>query len=193
MNKKILSGVLLGLAMTFGATASAQNNTNSNVPCAPENCTPCAPENCTPCAPENCTPCAPENCTPCAPENCAPGAPGPQFNRGKAPMTPTMRALAGINLTDAQKEQIKKIPSTRQNARDIQQQARQEYLRNLKNVLSPEQYTQFLENFFTQQIGGPQKHGQNPRLGQARKFDKKDLKSGKDKKDKKDKKDDRKK
>lgn len=174
MNMKVLSGSLIGLAMIFGTSAFAQ--TQNNEPCAKEKCP--KTEKCR--KGEQCKPGAKcDQKTPCpfeAKENCK--------NGGR--VNPAMRAMANLNLTDAQKEQIKNLPSCSQNKKNFEQASRQEYLNNLKSILSPEQYTQFLENCFTQQTMGPRHHGQKPQMVQGRKFEKKDKKDAKDKKDKKD-------
>lgn len=80
----------------------------------------------------------------------------------------------GLNLTDAQKEQIKTIKSEQQAARQAKKEAakagkdaakadrqaeRKAYLEKVKAVLTPEQYTQYLENQATRAnkpMGRPQ-------------------------------------
>lgn len=72
----------------------------------------------------------------------------------------------GLNLTDAQKEKLGKVTCPAQQARADRQkakaddkakreerrakakEARANYLKEVKSILTPEQYTQFLENFF---------------------------------------------
>lgn len=70
----------------------------------------------------------------------------------------------GLNLTDAQKEQIKNIKAEQKakcqaecqakqakkaEKKEARQAARQEYLAKIKAVLTPEQYVQYLENAAT--------------------------------------------
>lgn len=79
-----------------------------------------------------------------------------------------MAEFEGLQLTDAQKDQLKAIKAERRDAAkkakeakqeakkaekgakaDARRQCRQEYLQKVKAVLTPEQYVQFLENQVT--------------------------------------------
>lgn len=57
-----------------------------------------------------------------------------------------------LNLTDAQKEQLKALGKKRMEAKKDKKEARKEdaraFLADLKTILTPEQYVQFLENSF---------------------------------------------
>lgn len=103
----------------------------------------------------------------------------------------------GLNLTDKQKSELKSIcpqkPSKEQVAkaksekqaqkkacRENRMQARRDYLAKVKNILTPEQYVQFLENSYVDQIGkgAPRKgkfgkaqahHGKKAHNGKGRK------------------------
>lgn len=90
-----------------------------------------------------------------------------------------MCAFEGLNLTDAQKEQIKGLCQKRQGDRAAKAQAkreskarakaerraareqeRKEYLAMLKGILTPEQYVQFLENSYAKgSFKGPKRQG----------------------------------
>lgn len=98
----------------------------------------------------------------------------------------------GLNLTDAQKTKLQAIPCPRQVAQDMKKAAkgdsikankeaaklmrkdiRANYLRQVKQVLSADQYTTFLENFFINNAGAKNhknKDFRGPRDG--KKFDK---------------------
>lgn len=75
-----------------------------------------------------------------------------------------VREFEGLNLTDAQKEQIKTIKEEQKTKaqaarqakqaqkaakKEARQSARKEYLTKIKAVLTPEQYVQYLENAAT--------------------------------------------
>lgn len=86
-----------------------------------------------------------------------------------------MLMFDGIQLTDSQKDQLKAIASpakarqerdrkAKQECKAAAKQDRQNYLNSVKSVLTPEQYTQFLENSF---INAPAKR--HDRKGQCRK------------------------
>ncbi len=75
----------------------------------------------------------------------------------------------GLNLTDAQKEQIKAIKAEQKSKfqadrqakqaqkaekKEARQNARKEYLAKLKAVLTPDQYVQYLENVATRTDNG---------------------------------------
>ncbi|MDE6382838.1 MAG: hypothetical protein K2K79_00620 [Paramuribaculum sp.] len=83
----------------------------------------------------------------------------------------------GLNLTDQQTEALKAIPNPRQVMKAAKQQAdttvcprtmmqnvRRNYLDQVKQVLTPEQYTQFLENFYVKQM--PMKGKKDKKDGQ---------------------------
>lgn len=96
----------------------------------------------------------------------------------------------GLNLTDAQKAQIKEIrakqaeackancpdkqakkdakKAEKQARREARQQARRDFLAQVKTVLTPEQYIQFLENNFVNSKGdrqGPRPDGKHHKDG----------------------------
>lgn len=90
----------------------------------------------------------------------------------------------GLNLTDAQKEQIKTIKEEQRAAaqakkeaakaqkaekKNARQEGRKAYLEKIKAVLSPEQYVQYLENLVTRGHDGHKAMG---RADQQKRFDK---------------------
>lgn len=204
MKKKLM--ILAVSALTI-LGMNAQNNTDCN------NCPaqPCAQNVC----PQNCDP---QNCN-------RPDCNRPDCGRpcGEARC---LRQFDGLGLTDAQKAQIVELDKARaaerqqlrrelrdkknhcdSAARVDRRAAQTKYLAELKKVLTPEQYTQFLENAYVN--GGRDMKVKSPLRGRHhakfgdRKFKKdrkysaekaaksnaaKDIKTGKDKKDKKDKK-----
>lgn len=101
---------------------------------------------------------------------------------------PEMREFAGLDLTDAQKDQLKALNAQRfadakkaKEARKAEKNAkaqarrddRQQYLNQVKGILTPEQYTKYLENQLKREKG-PKQHMQKPggrqmKEGQAKK------------------------
>lgn len=133
MKKFIISSTLFLAALAGGLTASAQTQT-----CPQNNCT--KQTQCT--AAQNC---GQQNCTPgsCTPQSCAPGA-----RRGGAARC---NAFEGLNLSDQQKSQLQALGQDCKVQRDKKQcDGRKERLAKIKTILTPEQYTQFLENNFVQ-------------------------------------------
>lgn len=165
MKKKILSLALAAMAL-ISLNAAAQQPQN----CSPNNCGQqyCAQQPCTP--QQNC------NQPGCNPQNCAPGKQcavkpqGPDF-------------FAGINLTADQKTKLEAISTPCQvmavaqkngaernfNHRDYLRTVRADYLKQVRNVLTPDQYVQFLENFY---VSSP---GAGARPDKARHHGKKDF------------------
>ncbi len=95
----------------------------------------------------------------------------------------------GLNLTDQQTEALKAIPNPHQVMKAAKQQAdsttctrtmlqdvRKNYLAQVKQVLTPEQYTQFLENFYVKQM--PMKGKKDKKDGQRPKGKKDKQKRG---------------
>ena len=72
--------------------------------------------------------------------------------------------FAGIELTTEHRAAVDSIQVGLQSCRQLQQQARRDYLDQLKLVLTPEQYVQYLENIAIN--GYNQPVGQNRRLRQ---------------------------
>ncbi len=133
MKKFIISSTLFLAALAGGLTASAQTQT-----CPQNNCT--KQTQCT--TAQNC---GQQNCTPgsCTPQSCAPGA-----RRGGAARC---NAFEGLNLSDQQKSQLQALGQDCKLQRDKKQcDGRKERLAKIKTILTPEQYTQFLENNFVQ-------------------------------------------
>lgn len=97
----------------------------------------------------------------------------------------------GLNLTDAQKTRLEAIPCPRKVAQEIKQAAktdsikankeaaktmrkdiRANYLRQVKDVLSADQYVTFLENYFVNNPGASQHHKNIKGHHGGKKFDK---------------------
>lgn len=73
--------------------------------------------------------------------------------------------FAGIELTDDQRAAVDSLQTgQRQSQRQLRQQSRREYLDQLKQILTPEQYVQYLENLAINGFERPL--GQNRRLRQ---------------------------
>lgn len=89
-------------------------------------------------------------------------------------------AFTGLNLTDAQKKSLTELGNNRRTAQQARRQEKQmakkedrrqndslrkterrEYLANVKNILTPEQYVVFLENIVVEQ---PMPGGRNPKM-----------------------------
>lgn len=69
--------------------------------------------------------------------------------------TPRDCAFEGLNLTDAQKEQLKAVAKKHAESKkdktakkEARKEATRTYLAEIKAILTPEQYVQFLENSF---------------------------------------------
>ena len=76
-----------------------------------------------------------------------------------------MDPFTGIDLTPEQRAAVDSLRvNQRQSRRQIQEQARREYLQRMKEILTPEQYVQFLENQAVN--GGMRQMGHNRRLRQ---------------------------
>lgn len=176
MKKKFL-GSLLTLTLLGGGVAIAQQPTPQ---CAgPQSCAQpeCAtPQSCI--GPQACN--GPQVCN--NPQQPCRGfrQPGHRFSR--------QSCFEGLNLTDEQKAAIKAIKRPMVNYDSIQRAARLNYLKQLKQVLTPEQYMQFLENNFANQEG-PRYQGKQLKRFDGKRFDRKEKKDRHDKKDKKDRKD----
>lgn len=154
MKKMMIAAAILAMSATMGL--SAQNNKG--------NCPQQA------CAPAQC------DTTSCLP-GCGPGVCAPDY------------CFEGLNLTDTQKSQIKELRTKKQADRAAKREAKQAkkaekraareadrkaYLAELKGILTPEQYVQYLENSFTKgkiakQAKRPGKGGKDMRKGGPRK------------------------
>lgn len=107
----------------------------------------------------------------------------------------------GLNLTEAQQQQISAIVTpqqvlkaarsekqdkadtamTPQVRRQMVKDVRANYLNQVKAVLTPEQYVQFLENNYVNAVQGkPGKGGKDMKKGEGKDFKKGDRKGGKD-------------
>ena len=113
----------------------------------------------------------------CVPAEC--GNPGPGCAKGACPFD-------GLNITDAQKSQLQQLNASRRDARKAEAKARKadkrtcdsarvaqrraekrDYLAKVKEIVGPEQYVVFLENFYVN--GGAQKRpGGKAMIGQGR-------------------------
>ncbi len=92
-----------------------------------------------------------------------------QCTKGKHADKKACNPFEGINLTQKQQESLKAIPCPaqvmkdtrkqcadsakcdRNKARELRKNTRENYLKQVKTVLSAEQYTQFLENYYKNQ------------------------------------------
>lgn len=85
-------------------------------------------------------------------------------------------AFEGLTLTDAQRDQLKdlrakneqkmrdarnKKDEDRRKMREDRIAAKKQYLQDVKAIVGPEQYVIFLENFYMNNQGGPQRHKGN--------------------------------
>lgn len=147
--KKIMIAAAV-MAMTCGFSMKADNNKNCGQVCPVTAC----------------------DTTQCAgPRGCA----------------PAFCEFDGIQLTDAQKAQVKSLKDKARADRAAKQQAKQDkkaqkragrenakkaYLEELKKILTPEQYVQYLENSY---VKGTPKAGKQGKQG---KFDKRGQKAG---------------
>lgn len=83
----------------------------------------------------------------------------------------------GLNLTDAQKTQLKDLRAKkdqkkrddRQKSREDRMTAQKQYLQDVKSILTPEQYVAFLENYYITAHNRPNNKGN---FANAKKFDK---------------------
>lgn len=135
--KKTILTLTLATAALFSTSAFAQSAANGNGSCP---ATPCG------------APCG----TPCGPVfNC--NAPCPYLQNPDSCM---MNPFASLNLTADQQAKVKELRNKKfqQKTKDIKskqelrQAKRQAYLYDLKSILTPEQYVQYLENRY---INGP--------------------------------------
>ena len=191
MKKTLLSLAFATAALFAANTVSAQ--TNNNAPCNQT----CAPAQCN-------TACA----TPCN-NNCNNNCPAEGKRKHKTDSCRQACMFEGINLTPDQLTALKAIPSPRDVMKAARQQAktdtvkvdrkqlrelvrttRMDYLKSIKNVLTPEQYSQFLENYFVNNAGSKHKgkFDGDRKNGQFKKGDRKGCKNGKNeaRKDRKD-------
>lgn len=101
---------------------------------------------------------------PSCPQNAPCPAEAQQCRRGDAACDkpcggPYCEVFAGLNLTDTQKAAIKQLNQDRRakrqqcdsTRREARKQARRDYFNGVKQVLSPEQYVQFLETIVIEQ------------------------------------------
>ncbi|MDE7413753.1 MAG: Spy/CpxP family protein refolding chaperone [Muribaculaceae bacterium] len=186
--KKLILGISFLMMAAFAGTAGAQ--------CVKENCpdkTKCATEQCAKkdCKAKDCKvkDCDKRDCdkSKCDKRDCdkskcdkkgkcdkgfeckMPARDGKgNFGKGACP-------FEGLNLTDAQIEQVKDLDNALKASRKEMMDAakasgtklslderrqndislRTKYLSDLKNILSPEQYTEFLQNFYVNQFQNP--------------------------------------
>lgn len=170
--KKILITLAMSVMMLPAAFAQTPSGAQENNSC-PANC-PRA-QVCP--ARQNCDAPCPPDVAPCGnrPQRFRDGCPRGCFSPDSCCMQATF--FDGITLTDAQKESIaalkKECAKDRKEARAAADKARDEarktqreaarssrskYLSTLKEILTPEQYTQFLENAFLDSPRGGQKY-----------------------------------
>ena len=158
MKKTLLSLAFATAALFAANSAAAQtpDNTNCNPACAPARCN---------------TACT----TPCN-NNCNNNCPAEGKRKHKTDSCRQACMFEGLNLSTEQLTALKAIPTPRDVMKAARQQAktdsakvdkkqlrelvrttRMDYLKSIKNVLTPEQYSQFLENYFVNNAGGKHK------------------------------------
>lgn len=80
-----------------------------------------------------------------------------------------MDPFAGIELSDEQRAAVDSLQAAQQQSRrQLHQQARREYLEQLKQILTPEQYLQYLENVAINSAERPLGHNRRLRQPGAR-------------------------
>ncbi len=91
------------------------------------------------------------------------------------PCVAPMCCFEGLNLTDAQKQKLQEVctnhradmrkskADAKTQRREARRQARREHLAQIKQILTPEQYVQFLENNFVEKNGKFGKAGKRGR------------------------------
>ncbi len=88
----------------------------------------------------------------CAPDSCVPGRGAKNCTRrGGKPGSPMVRAMEGIDLTQAQKDSVKSIvqrqrQAVREGERKLRQEARANTDKQLQQVLTPEQFAKYQAN-----------------------------------------------
>lgn len=183
--KKTLLSLAFATAALFAANSAAAQ-TNNNAPCNQA----CAPARCE-------TACA----TPCN-DNGNNSCPAESKRKHKTDSCRQACMFEGLNLSAEQLTALKAIPSPRDVMKAARQQAktdsakvdkkqlrelvrttRMDYLKSIKNVLTPEQYSQFLENYFVNNAGGKHKvkFDGDRKENKFKKGDRKDCRGGKDK------------
>lgn len=150
MKKKILSLAIIAMSVaSFGATAQTKTTTSCDTKAKGA----------------------------CVAEEC--GNPGKQCRKAPCPFD-------GLTLTDAQKSQLQQLNTSRREARKTEARDRkadkqrgdsarmaarrvdkQEYLKQVKSIVGPEQYVIFLENFYVNG-GGQQRTPGKGTIGQGR-------------------------
>ena len=183
--KKTLLSLAFATAALFAANSAAAQ-TNNNAPCNQA----CAPARCE-------TACA----TPCN-DNCNNSCPAEGKRKHKTDSCRQACMFEGLNLSAEQLTALKAIPTPRdvmkaarrqaktdsvkvdkKQLRELVRTTRMDYLKSIKNVLTPEQYSQFLENYFVNNAGGKHKvkFDGDRKDNKFKKCDRKDRRGGKDK------------
>lgn len=184
MKKTLLSLAFATAALFAANSAAAQtpDNTNCNQACAPARCeTACT--------------------TPCN-NNCNNNCPAEGKRKHKTDSCRQACMFEGLNLSAEQLTALKAIPTPRdvmkaasrqaktdsakvdkKQLRELVRTTRMDYLKSIKNVLTPEQYSQFLENYFVNNAGGKHrvKFDGDRKDNKFKKGDHKDRRGGKDK------------
>ena len=131
MKKKFATAAIALIALCGASTFAQKPATTSTPAVCPQTDCPQAP-----CTPAQCTPaqCTPQQCDrPCG--------------------NPCDQVFAGLNLTDAQKQSLNQLKTERRASRQAadsvrradRRQERADYLAKVKKILTPDQYTAFLE------------------------------------------------
>ncbi|MCF0218314.1 MAG: hypothetical protein HUK14_00895 [Muribaculaceae bacterium] len=156
---KIFKVILVGAGLLMASSLCAQNATPAVNGCDKKECVKCD-KKCDKACDKKCD----GKCQDC--KKCDKKCDGKcdkkcDMKYGKKGMKPC--PFEGLNLTDQQMEQVKALRPEKCRKDSLKRQSRQDYLNDVKKILTPEQYQKFLENSYVQ--GGQQPFGMMNRGG----------------------------